>query len=79
MVVPRIIDDRRRIIAVEDSPVTEGGDGWVVGQRGVTAIIAYGEPGQVALVPWMAIFRGDHLAHRCPAAGHSITYDREAT
>ena len=79
VVVTRIALDRRTIRAVEDSPVTEGGEGWVVGQRGVTCILAYEEPGEGAMVPWFAIFKDRFLCCRCPAAGHSVLYDEEAT
>jgi len=35
-----------------------------VGRNGVTKIEAYGEPGEMALVPWFRILKGDFLYAR---------------
>lgn len=46
----------------------DGGTWWSVGHGGVTRIVAYGENGQCAGVPWLAVYAGDWLVHRVNAA-----------
>ena len=45
-----------------------------VGQSGVTRIEAYDENGSMSFVPWLAVFKGDDIVHRCPADQVSIGY-----
>lgn len=45
-----------------------------VGMGGVTKIVAYGEPGHMANIPWLAIYKGDVLWQRVDAAGKEIGY-----
>lgn len=49
----------------------------IVGVLGVTKIEAYKEYGYLDFVPYLAIWKGDFLAERCPAIGLRITYDSE--
>ena len=73
-VVPMLEDDRE--IAALDY---EEGPGPVVGQCGVTAIIAYGEPGDCAYVPWFAVYRGEHITERWSTApGIIVAYKEDA-
>ena len=48
-----------------------------VGEGGVTRIVAYGEAGQMALVPWAAIYKGEFLWKRIDLAGMLIIYKEE--
>lgn len=45
-----------------------------VGELGVTKIEAYGEPGPHCNLPWIAIYKGDHLWQRIDASGTRIVY-----
>ena len=63
---------------LEDTREIEGvyrdGSWWAVGIDGCTSIIAYPEMGQMAHVPWFAIFNGDDIVKRVDAAGHLVVY-----
>lgn len=52
----------------------EGTEGFTVGVNGVTRIEAYDENGQMAMVPWVAVFKGDQICCRAPAAQMSVHY-----
>lgn len=45
-----------------------------VGKRGVTKIVAYGEPRHLAMVPWLAVYKDDMLWQRIDSAGKEIGY-----
>ena len=69
MSVPRLIDDPRPIKSAWAHTVLEGCDvGAEVGYQGTTRIVPYEEVGQMALLPWLAVYKGDHLASRLNAA-----------
>lgn len=52
--------------------------GAAVGTNGVTRIEAYTENGQLALVTWLMVWKGDFLAMRLNAAHvHEINYAEE--
>ena len=66
MKVVRMKDDARPI-----QPLTiagEGGAWWAVGRDGITKIEVYLENGQMAQVPWLAVYRGDSIATRVNCA-----------
>lgn len=70
-------DDPRPIKAIwmigADQEMTD-----VVGQQGVTRIVVYGEPREMAMVPWLAVYKGDHLWSRIKASACQIMYAEEA-
>ncbi len=57
-----VLDDERTIkaIIVDVDDLT----GWIVGQYNVTKIVAYGEPGQGAYVPYFAVYKDECLTVR---------------
>jgi hypothetical protein len=60
----RMLDDPREIKAIywsEGAAITVGGY--------CTRIVAYGEPGDGALVPWFAVYEGDVIKSRYRAGG----------
>lgn len=68
----KILEDKRPIveIATFDTDIVV----WAVGVGWVTAIVAYGEPGQGAYVPWFAVYQGDHIKTRIDASRVSVHY-----
>jgi hypothetical protein len=58
-----ILGDDRTIKSVH----FQRGKGYTVGENGVTEIVAYGEPGQMAKVPFIAVYKGSEIATRVPA------------
>lgn len=55
-----VMDDDREI----DSLLIDG-KGWQgVGSDGITKIVCYGERGEMSLVPWFAIYKGDGIVSR---------------
>ncbi len=52
----------------------ENTGGFTVGDSNVTKIEAYDDNGSMSHVPWIAVFKGDHLAVRIPANQVSIHY-----
>jgi hypothetical protein len=76
MTVESMLDDKRKIIAVR----THGGDMIMVdGASRATRIEVYPEPGQGAVVPWLAIFVDDseEPVARIDVAGCEIWYREE--
>ncbi len=59
-----LLEDTREIQKV----YSVDGDWWAVGLQGVTAIKAYGEPGQYCYLPWFAIYKGDTITGRVNGA-----------
>jgi len=45
-----------------------------VGRKGITKIIAYYESGQMAAVPWIAVYAGDIIKYRFDAVNCVIEY-----
>lgn len=50
-----------------------------VGVNGVTKIVAYAEPGPGLGVPYFAVYVGDRINERVPAAMAVVTYKDEAS
>ena len=69
---PRILDDERPIECIAQDILSIR-----VGEGGVTRIVAYGEAGQYALVPWAAIYKGDFLWKRIDLTGMLVIYKEE--
>lgn len=68
----KIANDLRPIQSV----AMPGGGGWAVGRENVTKIELYFENGQMAEVPWLAIYEEDVIAFRVNcAAVEYIGYD----
>ncbi len=59
--VPITGDDRPIVAAWSNAPDETGA---TVGYQGVTRIVPYREPGEMALVPWLAVYKGETLAKR---------------
>lgn len=47
---------------------------WQVGFGGVTEIIVYDDNGEMAMIPWVAIYRGHEIITRIPARCVGIKY-----
>lgn len=65
---PRPID---RVVWPNDSIIA-------VGHCGVTAIVAYKECGLMEWTPYYAVYKGDDLVQRVPAAQVMVVYKQEA-
>jgi hypothetical protein len=68
-----ILDDKRPIegLYFMDSDCTS----YQVGFNGVSAIKAYGEPGQHCMLPYFAVYDyGDNIITRIPAGMVQVTY-----
>jgi len=50
---------------------------YQVGFCGCTAIRAYGEPGSMAMVPWLAVYVGEEIV--CRVAAHKVTVNYDLT
>lgn len=72
-----MLDDARTITMVNDN--IGGQNIAVVGSDGITKIVCYGEPGDGAYKPWLAVYRGDHLAYRMDTRGLTIYYAEPAS
>ena len=61
-----MMDDKRPIqgLFFDDAQGTQ----LVVGSDGVTKIEVYGENGEMALVPWFSVYRGEVISVRVNAA-----------
>jgi len=68
-----ILSDKRPI----ESVCMSDDSGWQVGRSDITKIVPYAEPGQGAFVPWLEIWRGDHLIVRVNAATVSSVHYRK--
>ena len=64
-----IINDKRPIQSVWDGPA-----GWQVGTDGVTCIEAYPEAGECGWVPYIRVWKQEHLFCRMAAHGVVIFY-----
>ena len=58
--IQKILDDKREIAGLT---CTHADIAWV-GSDGVTAIVAYPEPGNGAYIPFYAVKKGDKIAKR---------------
>ena len=55
--------------------LNEGGGGYEVGDRfGTTKITAYAESGHMAMIPWIAIWKGNEISVRVTAEAVIIHY-----
>jgi len=70
--ITTIVNDKREILqlACDIAQV----DIASVGRNGVTKIVAYEEPGQMAMIPYLAIYKGNFLVERIPAYQVRIIY-----
>lgn len=68
-----IVDDKREIERIDWN---DDQGGFLVGSCGVTAIVAYGEPGPHCHLPWLAVYEGEQIRSRVPAEQVQITYRR---
>lgn len=70
---PTLLSDHRPIQAVcfADRDETQFRVGWL----GVEKIEAYGEPGSMAFVPWIAVYRNGQISHRFPAQMAVVMYE----
>lgn len=68
----KLSEDRRPIESIwyDDE---EHGNFWV-GRLGVTRIEPYDEYGEMAPVPWLAVYKGDFLMARVPARKVTVVY-----
>lgn len=71
--VNTLLDDPRSIHGVWWD---NGREGYAVGHNEVTKIVPYQDYGNGAMVPWLAIYQGEHLLSRINvcALGVEITY-----
>jgi len=68
-----IVQDKREIESVW--VVTNNEEGyWKVGSSGITKIEIYEESGQMAPVPWCAVYKGDDIVCRFDMAGMGVKY-----
>lgn len=67
-----MLQDDREISMINDD--MGGRNVAVVGQRGVTRIVCYGEPSHYSARPYFAIYKGDFLSERIDAAGLTVYY-----
>lgn len=68
----KILQDDREIKAVHNNLSKIS---YILGKDGVTEILSYGEPGQMARVPFLAVHKGDEISHRIPANQCTIEYN----
>jgi hypothetical protein len=66
--IVKTLDDKRPIYWVGTPTNWEGEAEFMVGQGGVTKILAYGENGEMAEVTWLAIYQGEGVWVRLPAS-----------
>lgn len=72
----------RDVIKMKDDParikclIWDDSDGsqMQVDSDGITEIVAYHENGQMAGVPWLALYRGDEILARVPSEQVMIRY-----
>ncbi len=69
--IPTIMEDKRTIKSI--SSVFEHGDYYSVGNW-LTKIEPYEEHGQGSMVTWFAVYAGDEIVHRIPAATYQVYY-----
>lgn len=69
----QMLQDKRKIISVQNdyAEVTM----WAIGKNGVTKIECYPEPGEYCEIPYLAIYQGEFLYQRSPAARFRIVYE----
>ncbi len=77
----QIVNDRRPILTVHVYPFEDGIDWFTSATIPESdspcfgcAIIAYEEPGQMAMVPWIKVLQGDEIRLRVAAAYCRIVY-----
>ncbi len=71
--VPKILEDERTIDQIHFYDSEESS--FTVGAMGVTRIVAYPETAEYALVPWIAVYKGDYLFYRVAASRVEMSYD----
>ena len=79
MAVPKMLADGGDIEAVDVYPFGEASAYFCIGYpktNSCTEIKIYEEPGNGAMVPWVAVYHGADLIHRVAAAHCHITYKK---
>lgn len=71
-IVP-LAKDPRAIQSIAQG-LKEGDWRWIVGVNGVTEIRVYEEPGDGAMVPWFAVYVGEHIDVRIAAKNLIVAY-----
>ncbi len=69
MIPKPMIEDKRKIRAIYQE-----WSGISIGEKGVTEITVYQEPGQMGYVNWFAIYKGDFLWQRIDASDYTVEY-----
>ena len=64
--IPDIMDDKRPILEI--SSTHPEGAFWSVNDGGITKIEPYEEHGWGSMVTWFAVYAGDEILFRVPAA-----------
>ncbi len=67
-----ILHDERTIVEITWD--RDDGSRMKVGEWGITAIVAYGEPGEYCAVPWLAVYRDADAVFRIPAGQVMLAY-----
>lgn len=70
--VPSMLDDKREIDQVYFFGAEAGY--FAVGRNGTEKIVVYGEPGHMALIPWIAVYKEGQIVYRFPAEQVQICY-----
>lgn len=65
-------EDKRAIACITYDD--EDGSAWYVGQGGVTRIEPYDEYGEMAPVPWLAVYKAEFVLARVPARKVTVVY-----
>lgn len=75
MTIKTIAEDDREIALIHKAGDYQTDD-YRVGSRGVTKIAPYEESGEYSMLTFMAVFQGNHLIARVPAANLHVVYKR---
>ncbi len=68
-----ILQDTRTISTIAFGP-KEDDFAYSVGVSGITSIVAYAEPGEMAHVPWFKVYMGADIIARVPARMVMVVY-----
>lgn len=71
--IKKLLEDNRKIISIHSN--TETAFYATVGDDNITKIEVYPEKGQMAEVPWFAIYAGDEIVGRVDAMGLGVIYE----
>lgn len=68
-----ILEDKRKIALIDGPDIYAA-----VGENGITDIVVYKEAGEMAYVPWLAVYKGREILFRLPARMVIIQYQQAA-